>query len=128
MKRNKFFIVLLCVFFIYSIFGFTFIKNDQGFPTIDAPNHALFCLNFSQNAKEILNNSSISLIDKARAFKEILSSGIVYWPKFVYLTTLPFIWLFGATAFAIKSTNIIYLFIIMIFSYLLSLQLGAKKK
>ncbi|MDP8254015.1 MAG: glycosyltransferase family 39 protein [Candidatus Kaelpia aquatica] len=128
MKQNKWFVILLFVVLIYSIAAICIIASNPRFSTIDAPNHAMFCVQFYGNTIDLLHNSELSILDKIFEFKNVFSEGTVYWPKLLNLSSLPFVFIFGLSAFSIKMANILYLIIFMVFSFLLALKLGANNR
>ncbi len=128
MKQNKWFFAVFFIVAVYSIATIFIISSNLRFTTIDAPNHAMFCVQFYGNVIDVLNNSELSSIEKIFAFKDVFSEGIAYWPRLLNLSSLPFIFMFGLSVFSIKMANILYLIVFMIFSYLLALKLGANKK
>ena len=127
MKLDRFFILLLVFFLIYSAAISFIIENNKTLPTVDAPNHAMFCLQFYEQTEGLFKNANICFLEKMRRFKNVFAEGIIYWPKFVYLTSLPLMYFLKPTLDAMKFTNIFYLFLLMVFSYLLTLKLGGRK-
>ncbi|MDP8234008.1 MAG: hypothetical protein P9M06_04310 [Candidatus Saelkia tenebricola] len=127
MKLNKYFLLLVMFFVIYSIVGSLIIKSDDHLSTTDAPNHAVFCLRDYQNTLEVFRDIDINFLKNIQRLKDIFTKGVIYWPKFVYLTSFPLMYFSESTVAALKITNVFYLFLLMVFSYLLTLKLGGKR-
>jgi len=128
MNKNRWFLILSLVIVIYSVLTLFLISSNLKLSTIDAPNHAMFSVQFYGAAKAIFSDYERSFLEKALAFKDIFFEGIEYWPRLLNLTSLFFIQIFGLSIFSIKMANILYLIILMIFSYLTAIKLGASNK
>ena len=116
-------LILIFIFIIYSSLHIHLYSINKEFHTIDAPNHALFCLEFYRDLESTVKNPNLDLISKLKKCYTYFREGVIYWPKFVYLTSIPFIYIFGLSLNSIKYANLVYLFILMLFTYLLSYTL-----
>ncbi|MDP8217045.1 MAG: hypothetical protein P9L98_07035 [Candidatus Kaelpia imicola] len=128
MKQNKWFLILFFIILIYSLVAVYIIASNSNFPTIDAPNHAIFCVQFYGDTIDLFHNSELSIAGKIFEFRNIFSKGIIYWPKLLNLSSLPFMFIFGLSACSIKMANVLYLIIFAVFGYLLALKLGANNR
>ncbi len=128
MKYNKCFLILILLVVLYLFLALYLISSNTHFPTTDAPNHATFCIQFYGDTINLFSNTELSLVEKILEFKNIFSRGIVYWPKLLCLSSLPFLLILGPSVMAIKLANLIYLVLFMVFGYLLILKLGANDK
>lgn len=129
MKKNidKLILILIFIFIIYSSLHIYLYSINKEFHTIDAPNHVLFCFQFYRNLDSTVKNPNLDLISKLKKCYTYFRKGIIYWPKFVHLTSIPFIYLFGLSLNSIKYANLVYLFILMLYTYLLSYTLTRDK-
>jgi hypothetical protein len=82
-----------------------------------------FCLQFYHRVKTIISSPNINLKEKLTQFGQIFSSGIIYWPKFVYLISLPFLLIFGLSIESIKYSNLIFLWILIFSTYWITLRI-----
>jgi hypothetical protein len=124
---DKAVLILIAIFIIYACLHAYFYSVKEGFYTIDAPNHALFCFQFYRDLDTTFKNLDLDFLSKVKKCFIYFREGIIYWPKFLYLTSLPFIYILGLSLISIKCANLLYLFILMLYSYLLSYELTKDK-
>lgn len=125
--KYKNLIFLLIIFSIFAFLNILTIRNYRYIKGIDTPNHMFFCLQFYHKLNIILAETKMNFYHKISKIKDIFQHGIIYWPKTVYLTTLPFLKVFGISLESIKYSNLLFLFILIVAVYLLTLEITQKK-
>ncbi|MCD6080470.1 MAG: glycosyltransferase family 39 protein [Candidatus Omnitrophica bacterium] len=124
---DKYIWILVVIFLFYASVHIYLYSINSKFHTIDAPNHALFCLEFYRDLGSTLKNPNLDLTSKLKKCYTYFREGIIYWPKFVYLTSIPPMFLFGPSINSIKYANLLYVFILMLYTYLLVCELTGDK-
>lgn len=108
----------------FSFFGNIYwISTHTSIKGADVPNHLLFSIEYLYKLSDIINDPSLSFPAKFSQFGKSLTKPVphaaMYVPNFTYLTTYPFYITFGRTLFAAKTSNLLYIIILIVSLFLI---------
>ncbi len=128
-RRINIYLILLILFFCFHfINNYIWVRSNNSTIGVDVSNHLFFSIEFFYQLSDILSNTAVHFWDKLVDIIKLLNTPVgitnnVYWPRFVNLCASVFYFIFGKSLLAVKSTMLVFLFILLVATYLIGKQI-----